>query len=911
MNQRDIPTLPDAEADASDLPTRLGHFEVVGRLGAGGMGLVFEGRDSGLDRRVALKLLHPNRTGSPVAPARLLREAQALAKLSHPNVVTVFEVGMAGNDPYVAMELVEGKTMLEWMRDPRAWRDVLDVFIAVGQGLAAVHALGLVHRDFKPSNVLFDARGVPKLGDFGLVRTVDGAEPVSVKTPSSETAALTETGSMMGTPAYMAPEQHLGLTVDTRADQYSFAKTLREALPERAPAALEPILARALSDDAADRYPAMDPLLAALARVRRGNRARWIASGVGVAVVAAVALAWGVGRAHSVDEPCPRPTDRLATVWSGARRSTLEAHLQTIDPAQGKQRFAAAAPVFDRGGEKWLDLHVEACQFSHEGRQSDALLDRRMSCLDRALVEIDDTVGLLERSTNRTTLDDSMRAVVGLPTLDDCADVAALTELVMHPTNPLQRAEGDALARDAIAIDLALRSGTKNTNLADRARTAVTRARALGDPETLARALRSLAGIQLELESGGGTLATLREAITAASAAHDDRLVSELWATMLSTLVVQKQPTDAKTLVPAAEAAVARSKSTVELHVNFLQAKSMVASSNKDVPHAQELLAEATKALEEGGANAPNSPLRPLVVAVRTRTAVTYAVGGDWKHMTESLRAVIPVANAVYGADHPSLMQLHFNLGVGLRHVGDEAAALVEFREAARIGEARLAPSPSLAGYIHSVGSTLVAMNHADEALGYLERAVAMTRSTLPASDPRLAEMLGTLGAAYHDKGRYDEAKQLLDEEISILDRREIPDDNILAVALFNRGEWGVQTHHCDQVRTDLARSLAIYELLQQPDDIYGTLQSIGQCQLDLRQWLAARRTTERILAAPGVSPQHHALAKFAHGVGLTESGQRSAGIAEVRTSRDELQKLEMTDVIILVDRWLAKQNAK
>ncbi|HEY0253590.1 MAG TPA: serine/threonine-protein kinase, partial [Kofleriaceae bacterium] len=274
MDQRDVATLPDA-GEEGDQPPRLGHFEIVGRLGAGGMGMVFEGRDTVLHRRVALKILHPSRVGGAIAPARLLREAQALAKLSHANVVTVFEVGMAGDDPFVAMELVEGETLLAWMDHPHTWRDVLDVFLAVGRGLAAVHALGLVHRDFKPSNVLIDGRGVPKLGDFGLVATVDEPATAILGGDTASSQTLTLSGSVLGTPAYMAPEQALGHAVDARADQFSFAKSLIEVLPDGAPAALQPILARALAEDPADRYPEMAPLLDALARVRRGNRARW------------------------------------------------------------------------------------------------------------------------------------------------------------------------------------------------------------------------------------------------------------------------------------------------------------------------------------------------------------------------------------------------------------------------------------------------------------------------------------------------------------------------------------------------------------------------------------------------------------------------------------------------------------
>jgi serine/threonine protein kinase len=385
---------------------------------------------------------------------------------------------MAGDDPFIAMELVEGHTLLAWIHAQRTWREVLDMFIAVGHGLAAVHALGLVHRDFKPSNVLIDGRGVPKLGDFGLVTSVDeratalgSADPVARQT-------LTQSGSVLGTPAYMAPEQRLGACVDQRADQYSFAKSLFEALPDGAPAALQPILARAVADEPNDRFPAMEPLLDALARVRRGHRARWIAAGSTVAVLAAVAIAWGFGRAQSAVEPCVRPTDGLAKVWSPVRRAALGAHLNAIDPALGPQRFTIAAGTLDRGGERWLDQRVDTCRAARASRESGELVDRRMSCLDRALLEIDDTAAVLERTIDRATLDNAMKAAIALPTLDDCADVTALLELLPRPTNPVQRAEADALAREAVAIDVALRTGgIKATNVSARAHAAVARAR--------------------------------------------------------------------------------------------------------------------------------------------------------------------------------------------------------------------------------------------------------------------------------------------------------------------------------------------------------------------------------------------------------------------------------------------------
>jgi serine/threonine protein kinase/tetratricopeptide (TPR) repeat protein len=891
MNPRDVPTLPDDGGDA-DQPSRLGHFEIVGSLGAGGMGMVYEGRDTVLDRRVALKLLHPSRAAGHVAPARLLREAQALAKLSHPNVVTVFEVGMADDDPFVAMELVEGKTLLAWISQQRTWREVLDVFIAVGHGLAAVHALGLVHRDFKPSNVLIDLRGVPKLGDFGLVTTVDEPATGAASMDTTSMQTLTQAGSVLGTPAYMAPEQRLGACVDQRADQYSFAKSLLEALPDAAPAALQPILSRALADEPGDRYPAMEPLLDALARVRRGNRARWIAAGSTVAVIAAVAVAWGFGRAQSAVEPCPRPTDRLAKVWSPARRVALESHLTAIDPALGAQRFTAAAGVLDRGGERWLDQRVDACQAARASRQSGELLDRRMSCLDRALLEIDETAAVLERAIDRATLDNAMRAAIGLPALDDCADVTALLELLPRPTNPVQRSEADALARESVAIDVALRTGgIKRTNVSERAQAAVARARKLGDPETLARALRSLAGIQRELEAGAPLDDTLREAIMQASAAHDDRLVSELWSSLLSTLATQRKVDEARTVLPAAEAALARTRSTTELYVKFLDSKALALTIGGDMPGSLATLATAAKMLDAAGAASPSSPAHSLAITIKARVATTQSAAGHFEEAARGLREVIPLANAEYGADHPAVMQIHFNLGVTLRRMGDNTAALAEFREAARIGEARLVASPSLAELIFAVGSTQVALGKQEEAIPALQRAVDMDRSTLPPGDPRLADSLSPLAAAYIDTEHYDEGKKVLDEVISILEKRGIDPDEKLAIAYSNRGEWAGQTSHCDQGWPDFDHALAIYQDLKLTSDVYDTLTMRAECQLDTSQWGAAVTTTERLLAARDASPEQHVQALFDHGKALWNLGRRAEGIAEVRAARATMKK--------------------
>jgi serine/threonine-protein kinase len=289
----DLPEADRAIAPAGLGPgAAIGRFVVRQRLGAGGMGVVFAADDPDLGRAVALKLVRDD--AAPSLRARLLREAQAMARLEHAHVVRVFEVGTAGGRLYVAMELVDGQTLTRWLAAaPRTWRDVVGIFVEIGAGLSAVHAAGLVHRDFKPDNVLVDRSGHARVADFGLARL----EPDRQDEASPALAApLTRTGAMMGTPGYMAPEQQFGSDVDARADQYSFCVGLREALGAQwsaAPRGVRAAVTRGLSYDPSERWPSIDALCAVLARAVAPRRAMWVAGGA-VAMAAAGAIAVGV-----------------------------------------------------------------------------------------------------------------------------------------------------------------------------------------------------------------------------------------------------------------------------------------------------------------------------------------------------------------------------------------------------------------------------------------------------------------------------------------------------------------------------------------------------------------------------------------------------------------------------------------
>ncbi len=296
----------------------IGRYVVLRRIGAGGMGVVFAAYDPQLDRRVALKLLRTGvGLGEGEAKARLVREAQAIAQLSHPHVVAVYDVGTATTgDVYIAMEFVEGDTLTNWLqRWERSWRDVVEMFVDAGRGLAAAHGVGLLHRDFKPDNVLVGADGRVRVTDFGLARSlVTGGEDGDTR-PTRELAqlrvTLTATGAVMGTPRYMAPEQLAGKDISAAADQWSFCVALYEAVygvhpiagdtaakmldegarmrppPEGkgVPASLLAVVTRGLDAVPARRYPSMTALLAELTHALRPPRRRYLAIGGAAALV--------------------------------------------------------------------------------------------------------------------------------------------------------------------------------------------------------------------------------------------------------------------------------------------------------------------------------------------------------------------------------------------------------------------------------------------------------------------------------------------------------------------------------------------------------------------------------------------------------------------------------------------------
>jgi serine/threonine-protein kinase len=332
-------------ADALPAGKTIGRYIVVECIGTGGMGVVYLARDPELGRNLALKLLRADADGPSSARqrARLLREAQAMAQLSHPNVITIFDTGTEGDDVFLAMELVEGGTLADWIRAPgHSWRDVVIMLRRAGEGLAAAHAAGIVHRDFKPDNVLVGNDGRVRVTDFGLARSADDpasrAELANTR-PAQLGTSMTQTGAMVGTPAYMAPEQLAGTAADMRSDVFSYCVAFYEALygvrpfagstyaelrqaiargairkppsGTRVPSWLRRIVLRGLRADAEARPRSVRVVLDAIER--RERRASWrLAAGALVAATACAAaalVAFRAMRSHDRKEVAAGPSD--------------------------------------------------------------------------------------------------------------------------------------------------------------------------------------------------------------------------------------------------------------------------------------------------------------------------------------------------------------------------------------------------------------------------------------------------------------------------------------------------------------------------------------------------------------------------------------------------------------------------
>lgn len=467
---------PDASASrsmSSKIPEpgeRVAHFLVEELLGIGGMGVVLRAKDERLTRRVALKLMRPELglgtgDGRTRGTERLLVEARAMAKINHPNVITVYEVGVVEGQVFLAMEFIDGQTLGDWVEAERpSWMQLVEHWLAAGRGLAAAHAAKLVHRDFKPANVLVSRDARVLVTDFGIAGDTrvepSGISPMPkvLETHdelSRSVSHLTQTGSLLGTPRYMAPEQFVGQQVDARADQFAFAVSLWEAAYGRHPfdaanvAALalavstgdirEPprghgvpdrlrrLLLRALATKPEQRYPDMQALLDELeALLRSLRRRRWLLPAL--ALVPALALGvWALWpEPPQPPDPCALDEQRWAGIWDAELDAQLAHDFAQADAPYVRESWTLVRTRLDRYTSDWDEHQRRACEDTRVRETVSAqMLDRRMACLDtrrRRVAAL--TEQLLEGDPDQ--LARALEVATRLPALDDCDELARL-----------------------------------------------------------------------------------------------------------------------------------------------------------------------------------------------------------------------------------------------------------------------------------------------------------------------------------------------------------------------------------------------------------------------------------------------------------------------------------------------------
>jgi eukaryotic-like serine/threonine-protein kinase len=825
--------------------TRIGRYWLTQLVGSGGMGRVYAAYDPQLERVVALKLLRKVGSGAAEHRARLQREAQALARLSHPNVVPVFDVGASHPWLFITMELVEGPDLMRWLgAGRRHWREVLEVFLGAGRGLAAAHEAGLVHRDFKPGNVVVDAEGRARVLDFGLVRMDDSVEASRTRSTAERGLPegvladdLTAQGTVVGTPLYMAPEQHRGRPADTRSDQFSFCLSLyeglygrrpfvgfgtallehkeREPLPppkdHEVPALLWPILRRGLSVDPRDRWPSMSALLDAISSATTDSRShrRRIAMITILVATSCAALVWAL-RGPSTTRCDPSAT-QLARVWSPQRSATLDDVMRASGVPYATATSASVRGALDDFAADWTASYVDACKSTTDT----TTLDWRMECLRDQLEAADALVTVLSDDTAEA-LEHAAFATAQLPSPDDCADLGGALP------------QSDPALRSQLASARALGHAGRHLDALAAARDVESAARAAGDRGLELEAALIVARSTQTLGDREDAGQRLRDVTWAAVAAGRDDIVANAAVSMAFLLIADNMLDDAETWLRHAETSLRRAPPDLVTQARLLQAQgsllthrgrldeglarhteaaSMLAdSSAADDLSAMDAVAEIASIQSRlGRLDEAADNLERIIAAYETRLgqghpATAKPVGKlagvryAQRRFEEALaltRRALAIDEQVYPENHRQLTTRRSHLALLLHELKqhEEALLLAKQVHEARVRD-RGPDHPEVAQALYNVGHVLYGSGNKDEAVSWFEQALAVWETVSGASHLDLAYPLASLGEARLELGRADEAVEPLERALEQLDGVAESSLRTSVLALLAQAMW-------------------------------------------------------------------------------------------------------------------------
>ncbi len=843
---------PEASLPATDAPQTFGRYIVLGRLGRGGMGVVLEAFDRELDRRIALKVLH--RELGAQHTTRLFREARAMAKLSHPNVVQVYEVGQVEDQTFIAMELIEGRTIEQWMGQGPApdWRECTRVFVQLAAGLAAAHEQGMVHRDFKPSNAIIDDKGRARVLDFGLVRRndehPDDGAPASMEDSEypKDGDPLTRTGALMGTPAYMSPEQISGQEADARSDQFSFCISLYEAVygqrpfggdtivasmsaavtgeiqpapsGSKVPAALRKVLVRGLAVAPDTRWPSMDALsaqLRALADPRPG-RGRWV---LGLSVGLA-ALGGGLALAQyaEVKDRCAGARAQLDDVWGDAQREAVRTALLGTERAHAPGTWTRVERRLDGYAERWVSTHTESCEATRVTRsQTEDAMELRMACLSTRKIALGTVVEVLARA-DPSIGDRAVGMVVGLPGLERCDDTERLAlerQRVPPPEDPSVAEQVEALRHRLTRLEF---THDSDGWARQEAEAILEEANALG-----------YAPLQIEaMYQHGWNLLNLRDP------------QAKTWFT--------------KVYVQAIE------------------------------------LGHDAQALRAAQALAP----------------MRHEEGLWWAQ-----RASVPLARR--SGDSAQLAHSLSGLGRVLDALGEYEQAQRNHEEALQLRREALGPRhPSVSHSLNNLAYLSMNQGHLEQAEHYFEESLEIRREVFGPEHHMVAYVLTSLGDTALERGDLERARQRFARALEIWTAARGIDHSQTAWAMVDLAWVLGELGHTDEAERHFTRSLQIQERRLEPDNpkLVEPVLGLAQLALDRKRWAKAQDYAQRVLALAQSNPElnfERTKARFILAQIPTGDPMQHVRARQLATqARDSFASLKEHHERSLVEAWLA-----
>lgn len=785
-------------------------YAVTAVLGRGGMGTVYLAQDRTLGRDVALKLHH--RAGAE----RLHREAMAMAKLAHPNVVTVYEVATADDRLYVAMEYVRGETFRGWLATQRRpWREIVAMLCGAGEGLVAAHAAGLIHRDFKPENILVGDDGRPRVGDFGLARIGPAPAADALNVALADTA-LTQAGSVLGTPAYMAPEQISGDTVDARCDQFAFCIVAWEALygerpftgidrstrkdPRRStvPLRVRRVIERGLALDPADRYPDMRALLSALRAASPSRTKKRIALALaGAAVLAAGGyLAMSSVQQQRHAQACAAQGDSVRGLVAADTQIVMRMKFLATGSPLANDAFEHAMQVLTPYADTLAAQTTRACGATRDPAE---LRTAKRACLDAHTRELAAFTALLV-NPDEGVVSRAPAAAWSLSEVLPCSDPSTLLAETKHV--PVPELDHVKALNDVGRYEEGMAEATKVLDAARKA----------GEREKQLAALLEVGNAKLEL--------------TQPDAAH----VFEDTVALAESLGRDREAAHAYSSL----AAIA---GTVE----------------KNYPEAHRYLALSRAKLERlGGKN----------LAIRADLFTTEAqILLDQNRLAEAevaARQALATTEQAFGKRHPKVGAAVATLSQTLlaQEKLDEGTSTA--RQAVEIAEETLGPDhPTTAGAAMNLAYALISAQEFDEARTRLERADKVFARVFGEMHPVRAAIAGNLGGLEQAQEHWDAALAHYRRAVSILEQTLGPDSGDTSGARRDVAKTLALSGRLEEAEAEQQRAMAILDKLGDDGQsrLVGAYVELAEYQLDNKDKAGAKHSLERAIALGPKTP--------------------------------------------------------